>query len=597
MHSSTDIKLTRVLLVSVVVIYLMACYLAYTRGLTSTLEGESGITAREFLRSGDWSVNHMNGLPDYDKPSFFYWLIALASLFTGGVSELAVRIPSLVSSLAVMFMFRAYRPDSDRTDAADLPVLAAFIFISCPKVFWMTQMGRMDMTLNLFCFSTLTAFILYMREKVPSRKKAVCYWLFFAASGLAVLTKGPVGVLITWPPVFLFLMFNRQWRDIRRFFLGWGMLLFMAIALPWYLNACISTDWEFFRHFFLEESVSRFGNIWSGIEFKQFNRSSPGIYLVYFFTGFFPWSVLFPVAVFLFLRKKGRHEYMKWFKITETHRILIYYIAWIFLFFSVCGVKRSDYILPLYPAAALLTADFTVRLHAAEENPYGRFFAKFAQALSCLLAAIIAIILAAVLILTITPIRNLAASLVPERIGVHMNWFSDNFMATVLPAIISSAVVVYCLYYFRKSGTWSKHLTLLAGVVSAAWIVSASTVLEFIDHCKDMQPWCSRIEQAIDGHPLYSYHFFDEECAFYLGRPTIVSINRIRLEKLLRQKDEKIFVLLREKDMKKLEKTGISIPWVLVPEDYCWRPLYLLSNVASGTDLKNQAEPGRNNSR
>ena len=579
MYEHSDKKSAVILITLVAAVYVMALYLAYVRGLTSTLEGESAMTAREFLRLGDWTVNHMNGLPDFDKPSFFYWLIALSSLFTGGVNEIAVRIPSLLASASIMFMFRAYRKGTDDAGLS-LPLLAAFIFISCPKVFWMTQIGRMDMTLNMFCFGTLTLFVLYMREVQPNRRKSLCYWFFFVTSSFAVLTKGPVGVLVTWPPIFLFLAFSKRWKELRRFFMGWGIALFLLLTLPWYINACISTDYEFFRHFFLEESVSRFGNIWHGIEFKQFNRSSPGIYLIYFFTGFFPWSLILPVALYAFLRKKKDTPWLKWFHINQDHKILMYYMAWIFLFFSVCGVKRSDYILPLYPAASVITADFLKRLHEAEDSPLRRYFAGFSVTILHVLAVLSGLLITASLMLAIEPLRNFAAGLVPVRVGSHFAWFGSNFSVVFLFSFISVGLFLWSFRIFRNGETFSRYLLLLACAITATWIFAAGTVLAFIDNCKDMRPWCEKIDRIIDNAPLYSYHFYDEECAFYLDRPTIPKTGNEALGKLLTSKDKRIFVMLRQKDMKKLEEKGVVIPWILKPDSSCWRPLYLISNLA-----------------
>ncbi len=588
MHEYSNRKSATILLALTVVIYMMAWYLAFTRGLTSTLEGESAMTAKEFLQLGDWSVNHMNGQPDFDKPSFFYWLIALSSFLTGGVNELAARIPSLLASASTMFMFMAYRKKTDNTGLS-LPLLAAFIFISCPKVFWMTQIARMDMTLNMFCFATLTLFVLYMREKLPSRRKSLFYWSFFVTSSLAVLTKGPVGVLISWPPVFLFLMFSKRWKELRRFFMGWGIALFLLLALPWYINACISTEWEFFRHFFLEESVSRFGNIWHGIEFKQFNRSWPGIYIVYFFTGFFPWSLILPVALVVFLKKKNDTQWLKWFHIDESHKILMYYMAWVFFFFSVCGVKRSDYILPMYPAAALITADFLKRLHEAEESPVRRYFAGFSVGLTYFLIVVITFLIITSLLFAVEPLRNLAAGFLPARIGMHLAWFGSNLALISIFALVSVALFAWHFRLFKRCENFSRYLYLLAGSIAAAWIFSAGTVLAFIEgHCKDMRPWCKKIERIIDNAPLYSYHFWDEECAFYLDRPGIPRIGPAELARLLSSSNKKIFIMLRKKDMKKLEDRGTAIPWVMKPDSSMWRPIYLISNRH---DAPNEGRP------
>ncbi len=578
MHQHSAVKPARILLISTVVIYLMALYLAHSRGLTSTLEGESALTTKEFLKLGDWSVNHMNGLPDYDKPSFFYWLIALASLPFGQVTEFAVRVPSLVASAAIMLMFRLYNNAQTADSPLSLPITAAFVFISCPKVFWMTQMGRMDMVLNMLCFATLTMFVLYLNEKISS-KKALFYWLFFTASALSVLTKGPVGILITWPPVFIFLAAKKNWQELRHFFLGPGILLFLFITFPWYIHACISTNFEFFRHFFLEESISRFGNVWKGIEFKQFNRSSPGIYVAYFLTGFFPWSLMLPVAVTLFIKQWNHKTWGKWFRANDINKIMLLYIGWIFFFFSVCGVKRSDYILPMYPASALLTADFMVRIHNCDNVSWHRIFQKFAITLSILLSVTVGLLGLGSLLLCLAPVKNLAATLIPAPLSLHLQWFRGGNLPvplTVSAAFITAGWITYC---FRQARRPARHVMLLSGMITASWIFAAGTALAFIDHCKSMEPWCKKIVTIVGPAPLYSYHFWDEECAYYINRQAIPRIGQVKLKKLLSQKEEKVFIMVREKEMKKLKEENFHLPWLMKSGRSCWRKLYIISNM------------------
>ncbi len=569
----------RLVLILAFLIYACAWYMAWTRGLNCTLEGESGMTAREFLRTGDWAVNHMNGMPDYDKPSFFYWLIALASFFTGRVNELAVRIPSLLSSAAVMWMFFLYgnKNDGETVRGTALPAMAAFIFISSPKVFWMTQMGRIDMTLTMLCFATITSFYIYWTKKIPPAGERLGYWLFFVASSLAVMVKGPVGILLTWPPVFIFLVSSKRWHEIRHFFMGWGMLLFLCLTLPWYLNACISTDWEFFRHFFLKESVSRFGNIFKGLEFKHFNHSPSGIYLVYFLTGFFPWSIVLPAAAWNFLKKKERNTRDQ--ADGSFLGILFIYTAWIFTFFTLCGVKRSDYILPLYPAAALITAHFIIRLCTAHEGRSANLFNRSATITAWLLAATGG--LAAILALTLISfdMQHILGRYLPVRISSNLHWFGDHGPACIFFVLLYLLILSLWSYMNKRiKPERCRPTAQLATMIAAVWIISAGIALPFIYYGKDLRPWCSQISGMIGKAPIYSLHFWDEECAFYLDRPMIKRVNVQEFKKLMGQKDRRIFVLLREKELKKLEKSGSKIPWLVSTGADRWRSLYLVSN-------------------
>ena len=576
-----------ILLAATSVIYLLAWYLALTRGLTCTLEGESALTAREFLKHGDWAVNHMNGQPDFDKPSLFYWLIALASLVTGGIRELTVRIPSLLSSAAIMAMFMLYGRGKNIYERGLLPALAAFIFISSNKVMWMSQVGRIDMTLCLVCFATITAAWLYHREFDTGKSGLKFQMLFHAASGIAVLLKGPVGVLITWPAVSIFLLIKRRWPELAKLFLSPGLLLFLVITLPWYLYACISTDWEFFRHFFLAENISRFGNLWSGIEFKQFNHSSPGMYLVYLFSGFFPWSIILPLACFCFFKTKGSKAGTKG---DDWQELMVIYTGWVLLFFTLCGVKRSDYILPLYPAAALLTGNFMLAVCSGQQKNCAqitKILPVFYTGTAWFLLVIAAVTAFATILSSFDFTAQALSALLPEKISPAMTWFSHNYRTTLAAAAISCFIAALVARYSYHGEIACRETAFLAGAACCTWIMAGLVVLPFIEHRKDMRSFCTRAAEITDGKPVYAFVYWDEECAFYLDRESIPKIKTGKLLELLQQKEKQVYILAREKEMKKLKKKGMEIPgreieWIMETPPYMWRKLYIFSNMKPG---------------
>ncbi len=580
---SSQKKFLFILLAATSVIYLLAWHLALTRGLTCTLEGETALTAREFLKYGDWAVNHMNGQPDFDKPSLFYWLVALASLATGGIKELTVRIPSLLSGAGIMAMFLLYRQKDSHFDPRTLPALSAFVFISSNKVMWMSQVGRIDMTLCLVCFAAITIAWRHHRNLGQGKSCLRLQMLFHGASGIAVLLKGPVGVLATWPAVSIFLIFKRRWRELAELFLNPGMILFLVMTIPWYLYACISTDWEFFRHFFLAENISRFGNLWSGMEFKQFNHSSPWLYLAYLFSGFFPWSIILPLACFCLLRQQHTKPGAQG---DDWQQFLLIYAGWVLLFFTLCGVKRSDYILPLYPAAALLTGDFMLASCSGLRENCARIrkiLPDLYTAAAWFLLAVTAVAALAAILLGIDVTAHTVSALLPEKISTAIKWLGDNYRTSLAGAALAcfaGALVAYA----SRGQIACRETAFLAGAACCAWIMAGLVVLPFIEHCKDMKNFCTEAASITGGKPLYAFVYWDEECAFYLGRESIPKIKKDKLLELLRQKNSQVFILAREKEMERLKKNGIEIPgkeieWIMQTPPYKWRKLFLFSNI------------------
>lgn len=350
----------RILLLLLSLFILMAVWIAWNRGLTATLEAETAGTAREFLKNYNWTVNHLNGAEDYDKPPLFFWITAFFKTVSGADWEFAIRIPSLLSVVVIFFLFqnleKTYISMEKGNKEISISLVASLIFLTTQKIFWMSQIARMDMFFSMLCFAALTSFFIWHEGQKKETEAKPCkynkpYYSFFIISALAIMTKGPVALLILVPVILTFMIMQNGWKYSLTFWIGPGTLLMLLLSLPWFVIASVSTDGKFFYRFILQENLSRFGNIFSSIEYKEFKKAPISRYPIYLLTGFFPWSLLIPFTLW---------EKLKHFKITDSlSQLLIIYASWIFLFFSTCGVKRSDYIMPIYPALSFLTAHYT----------------------------------------------------------------------------------------------------------------------------------------------------------------------------------------------------------------------------------------------
>ena len=556
--------LTLVSIATVCITLACSAILAYQRGLTSTLEGESAQTAREFLKTGDFSVNHLNGQEDYDKPPLFYWMIASFSLISHSVNELTSRLPSLVSALVIIILFPLI---DQKKEARHIAVIASAMFIACPKVFWMSQTARIDMVLTLFCFSAIVFFILY-RHETGRNKKAVYHYLFFVASALGVMAKGPVGMIIPWVPVFLFLLIKREFQEIKAFFLGKGLLIFVLIALPWFVVASIKTDGRFFNQFILNENLSRFSDLLRTHGATKFNHQPALRYIPYFMFGFFPWSLFFTAFVYHFFRFGKEYR--------ETDRFLFVYFAFVFVFFTLSGVKRSDYILPLYPAAAYLCARF-VSMKAAD-SAYTTAFVP-----SLLIFLITGAVLTSAPLFTNGQIGHAflsryvpAAKLQKQELIIAHAADALPFSAVLLAVTLGSFILGTC----SRSRTTRTSALLVA--VTAGFVYATVVILPFLNQQKDTRPYCAEIQKIVSDKPLYFYGFWDEELVFYLNRH-INTIDRKTLLDVLSRKHSRLFVLVREKDYHRLvRKHGIKA-WVYhkgMPQRH---RVYLLSNMPFST--------------
>ena len=171
-----------------------------------------------------------------------------------------------------------------------------------------------------------------------------------AAAGLAVLAKGPVGVVLPAAVLLLYLFTERLLRRLWTPWLVAGIVTFLAVAVPWYAAVGWRTDGEFLRMFFLGENVGRF------LEPKE-RHGGPVVYHpLVLLVGFAPWSAfLLPTVWFAVrgFRAPGPER--------APYRFLGCWAGGYLLFFSLAATKLPNYLLPAYPPLAVLTADLLDR--------------------------------------------------------------------------------------------------------------------------------------------------------------------------------------------------------------------------------------------
>jgi 4-amino-4-deoxy-L-arabinose transferase-like glycosyltransferase len=543
----------------------LVIWLASDRALNGTLEAESADIARHFLLLGDWTVNHMNGAEDYDKPPLYYWVIGLARSVTGAHWELAARLPSLLSVALIMLLFRLV-PREEGIQWTPV-LLAAAILITSPKVIGMAQMARMDLMLSLFAFASVVFFARYWES--PAREAGERnhgYYLFFIAAALAVMTKGPVGFIITGVPVFLFLLLQGAFRELSRVFLGRGMLLFLVIALPWFVYASIMTDGRFFRWFILEENLSRFGNLFSGLQFTTFQRQPGWQYLAHFLWGFFPWALFVPGIIVQVLRDRLRRS--------GVDGLLVIYILWVIIFFSLSGIKRSDYILPVYPAAAWLVAGY-LSLGIRTRSLHRVFLITGGIALLLLL-------LLALIPLVLSSDAGQAwvtGWLGPDRLQEASPYLSSlgQWLGYILGGILLLGSLWGYGWTLRERLPLIRIYILFQGILLAFFLVMMQSINKVRE---DTRPYVATIARLVGEQPVYVYRSWDEEYGFYLNR-RVPEVNEAELMGILKGdgRDPVSYILIEPKYFKRLFNSPGDVPFFFaegMPPD---RPMYLIANT------------------
>ncbi len=312
-------------------------------------EGRYAEIPREMLESGDFITPFLNYVKYFEKPPLIYWLNAL-SMRLFGQNEFAARLPSaLCGLLTILFVYHLGRSLFGRRQG----LTAALILGSCAGFMIQNRMILTDIPLT-FCLTTaLGCFILASRE--GERRAGLYYHLFYLFAALAVLAKGLIGMFLPGGVLFFHLLLTRRWRLLREMRLPTGLLLFFLVGAPWFLLVSLKNP-EFARFFFIHEHFERFLT-------KVHGRYQPlWFFIPIIFAGMLPWSVLIP-ASFRGIWKERRDSG------GDSRLYLAIWFILIFLFFSKSNSKLVPYILPVYPAAALLIGDMIIRTLDGERRP------------------------------------------------------------------------------------------------------------------------------------------------------------------------------------------------------------------------------------
>jgi 4-amino-4-deoxy-L-arabinose transferase-like glycosyltransferase len=322
-------------------------------GLIGADEPRYAQVAREMLERHDWITPVLGGQPWLEKPPLYYWQAMLAyAIF--GVSDWAARLPSALDAsllvLAVYFFLRRFRPGF----ALD----GALISASCAGIVGYARAASMDMALA-------AAFTVAMLGWWAWREsgKRIFLIVFYVFMALGMLAKGPVAPFLAAVVVALYAASVRELRIVLKTLWLPAILLFCAVALPWYFAVQIRNP-EFFLEFIVEHNLGRFSK-------NLYHHTEPfWYYLPITALALIPWTVLViaamvqPVRSWWAKRKAGTAE------VDLENQFDVFVCCWLIvpvIFFSISQSKLPGYILPGLPAGALLLADY-LRRHLEQSD-------------------------------------------------------------------------------------------------------------------------------------------------------------------------------------------------------------------------------------
>ncbi len=343
-------------------------------GLVDETEPLFAEASRQMLVTGDWITPFFNGDTRFDKPALIYWCQAIA-YYIIGVNEWAVRLPSAIAAFGLIclafYTVHWYLAKQDELEQVSRPtrryltsfIAAALMALNPETIIW-ARTGVSDMLLTGCMASALLCFFLGYagnegnREEINNPQSQVPHTLlpnkWYLASYVliagAILTKGPVGIVLPGIIVAAFLLYVGRFREVlREMHLLVAILVIFGLSVPWYALVIWRNGWDYINSFFGYHNLERFTEVVNG-------HSAPWyFYFIIVLLGFAPYSVYIPVAV-VRLKFWQRSHWRSLERFQQFGLFAWFWFASVFVFFCIAVTKLPSYVLPLMPAAAILVA-------------------------------------------------------------------------------------------------------------------------------------------------------------------------------------------------------------------------------------------------
>jgi 4-amino-4-deoxy-L-arabinose transferase-like glycosyltransferase len=458
-----------------IIILLSYVFFFYALGEYSLKEPDEGRYAeipREMVETGDYIVPHLNYVRYFEKPPLLYWSVAISyKLF--GISEWSFRFTNAAFAfLSVLFLYFFARKWFNKKVA----LLSCLILISSLGFFSMARVVTTDMCFSFFLFASLLCFYDFYRNKKP-----IMVYLFYALAGLATLAKGPVAVILLGGTILIFLIVEKRFSFLRELKWTKGVTLYGIIVLPWIIAISLREQ-EFLYFFFIDQHFLRFAT-------TQHKRSGPLYYfLPILFAGMFPWSIFIPRSIIKLWQKREL-------------RLFIIWSTLVLVFFSVSGSKLPPYILPIFPALAMVLGVF---FYESRSSYAGRTRELI------LYMVIFAVLCLPVFLRTYQPFLEWLGTISEDApiIAAKLKFFSIG--------ISTLSAIVLCLFCFKKFTRYGSLFLILLGLSLSFVCILMGFNVDTIDRLKTSKELAVTANQRKGAFDyLVNYDCYEQTFLFY----------------------------------------------------------------------------------
>jgi 4-amino-4-deoxy-L-arabinose transferase-like glycosyltransferase len=444
------------------------------RDLLGPDEGRYAEIAREMLSTGDWLTPRLNGFKYFEKPPMQYWGSA-ASMFVFGINNTAARLwcAGLGFIGALWIGYVGMRLHGTRVGLWSLLILLSSLLYAIQG-----HVNTLDMGVSVFLAIAVGALLLAQTQRSAQGRGLKWMLLAWAALAGAVLSKGLIGLVLPGGALVLYSFLQRDWAIWKNLQLTKGLLLFLLLVAPWFILVSLENP-EFPQFFFIHEHFDRYTS-------DVHERTKPWWY---FFpvlaVGALPWVVsVFDTLIrptFSWLPEPGTFS---------PSKFLWVYALFIFFFFSISHSKLPAYILPMFPALALLVAE------------------KLAERRNLLIEAIVASIIVVGILIYAWNIDNFAKPRTP--LDLHLQFRSWLVGSAALFAL---AAIAAFIWGNKERGITVFALCTLLALQMISWgFQSYGAVRSCRVLAQVVKPYSDQ------GVEIYSIHRYDQSLPFYLQR-------------------------------------------------------------------------------
>jgi 4-amino-4-deoxy-L-arabinose transferase-like glycosyltransferase len=486
--------------------------------LLDDADASHAMVSHEMLQRHDWVILYMNGIRYLMKAPLHYWAVAM-SYAALGQHEFSTRLPVALAMIGLVLLVNEFARLFFGVRAG---LYSGLVVCTSAGFFLFT---RIMIPEAIYALEFTAIFYLFLRGWTGSLNPRVAYWGAAAITGLAMLTRGLIGVIFPVAILFLFVIATQSWKRWRELHLFSSAAIFLLVAAPWHILASLRAN-SFFWSYFINEHLKRA----IGTRYPPDYEAVPlwlwlGAHLIWFF----PWSIFLPCALRCIPRPRT------WKNLSaegQARLLLVLWAGFILLFFSLTfGSRMEYYSFGAWPAIAMLLG---IGLANAEQEGK-RWLVRMQASLAAVGAALAAVLIAMLWISAKVQVNGDISSLLKE----HENNFYRVSMAHILdltpqafallrlPSAMAAAAFLFGLaaaWWLRRKGR-TKGAAICLAITMAVFFFAANMALGVFGPYLSSRPLIAKVlPQITSGDTLALYGEFDamSGVGFYTDRQLLL---------------------------------------------------------------------------